>query len=154
MGRFVSIRRAGCLVLRWYYKWDVVKRRQASHGLTESRQKGHWKKMLYQGGRDKNTHTLRQVDMSKWQRVMPRHKGSPCYRIAHGWKNEFGSSILKLLRFLMHFREPGCSLYFIFMNSYIFFFSLTYFFLIFLSFLYTHIFSSFSHHFLFAPLKL
>jgi hypothetical protein len=42
--------------------------------------------MLYQGGRDKNTHTLRQVDMSKWQRVMPRHKGSPCYRIAHGWK--------------------------------------------------------------------
>jgi hypothetical protein len=47
------------LVLPRYYKWDVVKTRQASHGLTETRQKGHWKIMLYQGGGDKNTHTLR-----------------------------------------------------------------------------------------------
>jgi hypothetical protein len=45
------------LVLRRYYKWDVVKTRQASHGLTETRQKGHWKIMLYQGGGEKNTHT-------------------------------------------------------------------------------------------------
>jgi hypothetical protein len=36
---------------------DVVKTRQVSHGLTETRQKGHWKIMLYQGGEDKTTHT-------------------------------------------------------------------------------------------------
>jgi hypothetical protein len=45
------------LVLPRYYKWDVVKTRQASHGITETRQNGHWKIMLYQGGGEKNTHT-------------------------------------------------------------------------------------------------
>jgi hypothetical protein len=45
------------LVLPRFYKWDVVKTRQASCGLTETRQKGHWKIMLYQGGGEKNTHT-------------------------------------------------------------------------------------------------
>jgi hypothetical protein len=45
------------LVLTRYYKRDVVKTRQGSHGLTETRQKGHWKIMLYQGGEEKNTHT-------------------------------------------------------------------------------------------------
>jgi hypothetical protein len=45
------------LVLPRYYQWDVVKTRQASHGLTETRQKGHWKIMLSQGGeREKYTH--------------------------------------------------------------------------------------------------
>jgi hypothetical protein len=59
--------------------------------------------MLYQGGeREKYTH-LRWVDMCKWQRVIPRHKGSPCYRIAHGWKIEYGSFNLEALNFLMHF---------------------------------------------------
>jgi hypothetical protein len=38
------------LVLPKFYKRGVVKTRQASHGLTETRQKGHWKIMLYQGG--------------------------------------------------------------------------------------------------------
>jgi hypothetical protein len=33
------------------------KTRQASHGLTETHQKGHWKIMLYLGGGEKNTHT-------------------------------------------------------------------------------------------------
>jgi hypothetical protein len=78
--------------------------------------------------------------MCKWQRVIPRHKGSPRYQIAHGWKEEFGFKLLKLLKFLMHFREPGSPLYFIFISYiliYIFFFFYTYFFL-----------------FLFAPLKL
>jgi hypothetical protein len=37
-----------------YYRSDVVKTRQASHGLTETRQKGHWKIMFYQGGGEKN----------------------------------------------------------------------------------------------------
>jgi hypothetical protein len=44
------------LVLTTYYKLDVVKTIQASHGLTETRQKGHWKIMLNQGGeREKYT---------------------------------------------------------------------------------------------------
>jgi hypothetical protein len=47
------------LVLPRYYKCDVVKTRQASHGFTETCQKVHWKIMLYQGGEEKNTHTLR-----------------------------------------------------------------------------------------------
>jgi hypothetical protein len=61
--------------------------------------------MLYQGRGEKNTYTLRLVDMCKWKRVIPRKKGSPSYWIAYGWKDEFGSWILKLLRFLMHFRD-------------------------------------------------
>jgi hypothetical protein len=59
--------------------------------------------------------------MCKWQRVILRHKGSPRYRIAHGWKNEFGSFNLESIKFLMNFREPGSSLYFIFTHTHIFF---------------------------------
>jgi hypothetical protein len=126
------------LVLPRYYKWDVVKTRQASHGLTETRQKGHWKMMLYQGGeREKYTH-LRWVDMCKWQRVIPRHIGSPRYRIAHGWKIEYGSFNLEALNFLMHFREPGSSLYFYFCTYSYFFLFFSY-----ISFFLSFFFSSF-----------
>jgi hypothetical protein len=45
------------LVLPRYYKWDFVETRQASHGLTETLQIGHWKIMLYQGG-GRKIHTL------------------------------------------------------------------------------------------------
>jgi hypothetical protein len=67
--------------------------------------------------------------MCKWQRVIPGHKGSPRYRIAHGWKYEFGSFNLETLKFLMHIREPGSSLYFIFISYiliYIFFLSFSF----------------------------
>jgi hypothetical protein len=50
--------------------------------------------------------------MCKRQRVIPRHKCSPRYRIAYGWKNEFGSFNHETLKFLMHFRESRSSLYF------------------------------------------
>jgi hypothetical protein len=30
-------------------------------------------KMFQGGGREKNTHTFRQVDMFKWHKVIPRH---------------------------------------------------------------------------------
>jgi hypothetical protein len=66
--------------------------------------------------------------------VIPRHKGNPRYRIAHGWKNKFGSFNLETLKFLMHFRDPGSSLYFIFTHTHIFFSFLIYIYL----FLYTH----------------
>jgi hypothetical protein len=83
----------------------------------------------------------RSLDMCKWQRMIPRHKGSPRYRIAHGWKTEYGSFNLEALKFLMHFREPGSSLYFYFCTySYFFFFS---YFSFFLSFSYYYFFFSF-----------
>jgi hypothetical protein len=85
------------LVLTRFYKWGVVKTRQASHGLTETRQKGHWKIMLSQGEeREKYTH-FRWVDMCKWQRVIPRYKGSPHHRIAHGWKMRMNQALNALL---------------------------------------------------------
>jgi hypothetical protein len=63
-------------------------------------------------------------------------------------ENEYGSFNLEALKFLMHFKEPGSSLYF--------FHILTFF-----SFSHTHFFSfsplfycSFSSSFLFAPLEL
>jgi hypothetical protein len=46
--------------------------------------------MFRGGGREKHT-LLRYVDMCKWQRVILRHRRSPLYRIAHGWKDEYGS---------------------------------------------------------------
>jgi hypothetical protein len=62
--------------------------------------------------------------MCKWQRVIPRHKGSPRYRIAHGWKMSTDLLSLEALKFLMHFREPGSSLYFYFFtHTHILFFS-------------------------------
>jgi hypothetical protein len=46
-------------------------------------------------------------------------------------ENEYGSFNLEALKFLMHFREPGSSLYFIFTHTHIFFsFSHIYFFFI------------------------
>jgi hypothetical protein len=92
-------------------------------------------------------HTLRWVDMFKWQRMIPRHKGSPRYRIAHGWKIEYGSFNLEALKFLMHFRKPGSSLYFYF---YTYFFSFSH---ISLPFFLSHFFLSFFLiKILFAPL--
>jgi hypothetical protein len=65
--------------------------------------------------------------MCKWQRVIPRHKGSPRYRIAHGCKDEFGSFKSWNLEILMHFREPGSSLYFIFISYILIFFLFSFF---------------------------
>jgi hypothetical protein len=92
--------------------------------------------------------------MCKWQRVLPRHKGSPRYRIAHGWKDEFGSFKLEALKFLMHFREPGSSLYFIihthicifFLYTHLFFF----FFFLFLIFLFAFFYFFLSFFLLFS----
>jgi hypothetical protein len=61
-------------------------------------------------------------------------------------ENEYGSFNLEALKFLMHFREPGSSLYFIFRHTHIFFLFSHF-------FLYTHLFSFFLSLFLFAPLE-
>jgi hypothetical protein len=79
--------------------------------------------------------------MCKWQRVIPRHKGSPRYRIAHGWKMSMDLLNLETLKFLMHFGEPGSSLYFIFMLYILIFFLFSF-------FLYTHFFLFLSFFFL------
>jgi hypothetical protein len=63
-------------------------------------------------------------------------------------KDEFGSFNLETLKFLMHFRELGSSLYFIYIiHTYIYFSFLIHIF-------YTHIFSLSLSLFLFASLEL
>jgi hypothetical protein len=84
--------------------------------------------------------------MCKWQRVISRHKGSSRYRIAHGWKMS-GSFNLEALKFLMHFREPGCSHSFIFTQLIFFSFSHIYIFFFFLSLSYSFFSFSFSSKF-------
>jgi hypothetical protein len=87
--------------------------------------------------------------MCKWQRVIPTHKGSPRYRITHGWKNGFGSFNLETLKFLMHFRELGFHFILFLYHTYSYFFLFSFFLLsFFLSFF------LFSSLFLFAPLEL
>jgi hypothetical protein len=107
------------LVLPRYYKWDVVKTRQASHDLTETRQKGHWKIMLYQGGETK-IHKLEiggHVQMAKNDPEAQRKSSlSDCTWL----ENEYRSFNLETLKFLMHFREPGSLFYFTY--SHFFFF--------------------------------
>jgi hypothetical protein len=60
-------------------------------------------------------------------------------------KDEFESFNLESLKFLMHFREPGSSLYFIYIIHIYFYF---------LIYIYSFFFLSFSFLFLFAPLEL
>jgi hypothetical protein len=64
----------------------IIKTRQASHGLNMTRHNGNWKNNVH-----KKEGTFRLVDMCKRQRMIPRPQRSPCYRIAHGWKNEYES---------------------------------------------------------------
>jgi hypothetical protein len=85
--------------------------------------------------------------MCKWQRVILKHKGSPRYPIAHGWKDEFGFFNLEILKFLMNFREPGSSLYFIFISYILIYFFFSYIYI----YIYTHFF--FFFHF-FCSLEL
>jgi hypothetical protein len=73
-------------------------------------------------------------------------------------ENEHASFNLETLEFLMHFREPGSSLYFIFYTHSYFFFSFFFFLFLILIFFFLYLFFSFfslflSHRiFLFAPL--
>jgi hypothetical protein len=125
------------LVLPRYYKWDVVKIRQASHGLTETRQKGHWKMMLYQGG-ERKIHTLEISGHVQMAKSDPEAQRKSSLSDCTWFENEYGSFNLEALKFLMHFREPGSSLYFYFC-TYSYFFLISYF----------SFFLSFSHFFFF-----
>jgi hypothetical protein len=92
------------------------------------------------------------VQMAKSDREAQRESSlSDCTWL----ENDFGSFNLESLKFLMHFREPGSSLYFIFISYILIFFFFSLFFLIhiffFISFFSFFLFSSI---FLFAPLEL
>jgi cellulose synthase/poly-beta-1,6-N-acetylglucosamine synthase-like glycosyltransferase len=67
-------------------------------------------------------------------------------------ENEYGSFNLEALKFLMHFREPGSSLYFYIIHTHIFF-SFSYFFLYTHFFLLLSFFFSFIHFFYLLPLN-
>ena len=67
------------------------------------------------------------VDMCKWQRLIPRHDWSPCYRIAHGWNNWVYNNLQSTWS-LMKLKEPRS-----FSSSFIFF--LSFFFFLFFFFL-------------------
>jgi hypothetical protein len=93
---------------------------------------------------ERKIHTLEIGGHVQMAKSIPRNKGSPRYRIAHGWKNEYGSFNLEALKFLMNFREPGSSLCFYFYTySYFFFFSDFSFFLSFFFLFLIHFFSFF-----------
>jgi hypothetical protein len=101
--------------------------------------------MLYQGGEREKIHTLEiggHVQMAKSDHGAQRKSLlSDCTWL----ENEYGSFNLEALKFLMHFREPGSSLYlFIFFLHILIFFP-------FFSSSHTHIFFffSFSHFFFF-----
>jgi hypothetical protein len=91
--------------------------------------------MLYQGGEREKIHTLEiggHVQMAKSDPEAQRKSSlSDCTRL----ENEYGSFNLEALKFLMHFREPRSSLYFIFTHTHLFFFIVIFFFLFFLFFL-------------------
>jgi cellulose synthase/poly-beta-1,6-N-acetylglucosamine synthase-like glycosyltransferase len=134
------------LVLPRYYKWDVVKTRQASHGLTETRQKGHWKMMLSRRGKRK-IHTLEIGGHVQMTKSDPEAQRKPSSSDCTWLESEYGSFNLEALKFLMHFREPESSLYFYFYTySFFLFFSYISFFLFLIFFFF------FLIKILFAPL--
>jgi hypothetical protein len=142
------------LVLARFYKWDVVKTRQASHGLTETRQKGHWKIMLNHGGEEKNTHSWDRWTYATGKEWSQSTKEVLIIGLQMVGKMSLDLLNLETLKFLMHFREPGSSLHFIFTHTHIFSFLIFLYSLFSFSFfLFSHFFIFLSHQiFLFAPL--
>jgi hypothetical protein len=108
--------------------------------------------MLYQEG-ERKIHTLEiggHVQMAKSDPEAQRKSSlSDCTWL----ENEYGSFNIETLKFLMHFREPGISLFFYFYTySYYFFFSLVLIHIFFLFFVILHFFIFLSHHFfIFSP---
>jgi hypothetical protein len=100
--------------------------------------------MLYQGGEREKIHTLEIGGHVQMEKSDPEAQKEVLVIGLHMvGKNEYGSFNLEALKFLMHFREPGSSLYSIFTHTHIIFFFFSYIFF-FLSFFLFLIFSSFS----------
>jgi hypothetical protein len=125
------------LVLPRYYKWDVVKARQASHGLTKTRQKGHWKIMLSLGGERENTHTWDRwtcANGKKWSRgtkevlVIGLHIVGKWVWIFKSWSLEIPNELYRTGDFTSfyfyttHIFLFFSYIYFFFLSSFLFFF--------------------------------
>jgi hypothetical protein len=67
--------------------------------------------------------------MCKWQRMIPRPQRSPRYRLAHGWKNEYGSWSWSPWEILKQLENRGrlLLLYFFFFFFFLFFLFLSFF---------------------------
>jgi hypothetical protein len=105
--------------------------------------------MLNEGG-ERKVHTLEMGGHVQMAKSDPEAQRKSSLSDCTWLENEYGSFNLEALKFLMHFREPGSSFYFIFTHTHIFSF------LIF--FLCTHLFFSFSlflfsHFFFFFLIK-
>jgi hypothetical protein len=93
--------------------------------------------MLYQGGERERIHTLEMGEHVQVAKSDPEAQRKSSLSDCTWLENEYGSFNLEALKFLMHFREPGTSLYFYFCTySYFFSFSdiYVYYFSFFLSF--------------------
>jgi hypothetical protein len=88
--------------------------------------------------------------MCKWQRAIPRHKGSPRYRIAHGWKMSMDLLILKPWNSLCILENRGVHFILFLHHTYIFFLFFSFFFILTFFFF----FLSFFHSFIFYLLPL
>jgi hypothetical protein len=97
-------------------------------------------------GKEKNTHTWDRwtcANGKEWSRGTRKSSLSDCTWL----ENEYGSFNLETLKLLIHFREPGSSLYFIFILYILTFFSFSLFFFsysYFCSFFISSLFFSFS----------
>jgi hypothetical protein len=110
--------------------------------------------MLYQGG-EREVHTLEIGGHVRMAKSDPEAQRKSSLSDCTWLENEFGSFNLESLKSLMHFRELGSSLYFIFISYILIYFFLFFHTYIFLYFFISHFFSfSFSSIFLFAPLEL
>jgi hypothetical protein len=127
------------LVIPRYYKWDVVKTRQASHGLIETHQKRSLENnVISKRGREKYTHFEigGHVQIKKeWSRGTKEVLVIGLHMVG---KMSLDLLNHETLKFLTHFRENGSSLYFIFISYILIFFlfsfflyNLTFFFFIF-----------------------
>jgi hypothetical protein len=115
--------------------------------------KGHLKIMLYQGGGDKNTHTWDRwtcANGKEWSRGTKEVLIIGLHMVG---KMSMDLLNLEILKFLMHFRKPGRSFYFIFTHTHIFSHTYIFYFFLFL-FSLSHFFLFFFliKFFLFAPL--
>jgi hypothetical protein len=98
--------------------------------------------MLYQGG-ERKIHTLEMSGHVQMAKSEPEAQRKSSLSDCTWLENEHGSSNLEALNFLMHFRQPGSSLYFYFYAYSYFVLFLIYLFLSFFLF-FPSFFSSFS----------
>jgi hypothetical protein len=140
----------GSLVIPKCYSWDIIKTRQASHGLTETCQKGHWKNTVPRR-RERKLHTLwdrwTSANGKEWSQGTNEVLVIGLHMVG---KMSMGIDLEILLKFPNVASEPrSFIIYFLLSLSLSFFLFSSYFFF----FIFFHHFSLFSFFF-FTPLEL